>query len=65
MRDQRGDAPSRTDIEFEELCVWWAEEYGFADPVAKRLALYQYTGGNCFALVNMFGEICYAERPTC
>lgn len=63
MSDKRGDAPSAADIAFEDLWIWWAENYGIEPVSARWLALYQYTGGNAFALLDLDGKINYAPKP--
>jgi hypothetical protein len=62
MTTERGDAPSPTHIEFENLIVWWVEQ-GIALPEARLLAFFQYTGGNAFGLVDCLGQVYYAPRP--
>lgn len=59
---ERGFAPSVADVEFEQLWVWWAREYGLDLTSAKWLALYQYTGGNAFRLIDLDGRTNFAER---
>ena len=54
--------PTLSDVEFEELWVYWAETYGFATVTARWLALYQYCGGNAFGLLDLSGELTYSPR---
>lgn len=65
MKNERGSAPpspSVNDIQFEQLYVYWREE-GLAASEARLLALFQYTGGNCFRLLDLDGNVTYAPRP--
>jgi hypothetical protein len=58
----RGFAPTIVDAEYEQLWMWWVHTYQISHTCAQWLALYQYTGGNAFGLVDVDGRYHYAPR---
>ena len=61
------EAPKTTgiDLDYDDLWVFWVEHYDLSPSSAKWLALYQFTGGNAFGMVDFSDVYKYAPRPTC